>query len=94
MGVLISLLSSFLPYIIGIIGVVGGYLFIKHKGVSEERERQKAEQAEAVIKLTEKVTEAVSLDSAIDTRVKHEIEEKREEIQSNSEPTAPNKFRF
>lgn len=73
-AILLSLLAKFLPYIIGIVAVVGVYFGIKRKGANEMKEKMVKAQEKAVAKQQEKVQEAVSQDGSVDQKVMKQVD--------------------
>jgi hypothetical protein len=94
MTALIAFLSPILPYLLSCLAVIAGYLFIKQKGVSPERERQEAEQAEARAKLERQVSEAVSKDAEIDNQTAAKIEEVKQAHTVPPADSSGDRFKF
>lgn len=93
MGTILTLVSAFFPYILGAIGVISAYFFVKNKGVKQEREKQDLAKAEAVARVTVRLAEAVGQDAAIDTKTTQQIEEVKKHT-TPTQPDRPDRFRF
>ena len=93
MEMLVSLLGTVLPYIVGLIGIIAVYLGIKHKGVTEERTRQEEKHFQEVAKVQNQVQKAASQDIQIDKKVENEIK-KVDEVAAPQPASSPDKFRF
>lgn len=83
-----------MPYLLGAIAIFAGYFFVKHKGATEERERQTAKQAEAKAELEKQVSQAVSKDSEIDNQTAKKIEEVKQAHTVPPADTAGDRFKF
>lgn len=92
--IILTLLLKVLPYIAGLIAIVSGYFFIKHKGVVQEREKQQVVKAKEVAKAQAEVQKAVSKDIEIDQKVANEIKKIDAEVEQPPVASAPDKFRF
>ncbi len=73
-AIAISLLLKFLPYLAILAAILSGYFLIKGKGTKQEREKWQKAQAEAKAKQIERINEAVSQDTAIDAKVRADVE--------------------
>jgi hypothetical protein len=93
MAFILSLLSSVLPYLLGIAALVASYFFVKNKGVQQERQKQEEAKQQAIAKVTEKVTEAVIKDTSVDKSIGEKIEEIKQ-AHKVEPPSQPDKFRF
>lgn len=71
---LLPIISSILPWIIGILGAVGAFFYVKRQGAKEERAAIKEKQAEAIAAHKEKVLVAIEKDKVIDKAVGEKID--------------------
>ena len=85
MPALLSLLGTLLPYLIGAIGIFAAYFGIKHKGVTEERERQQVAQQKQKEIVQQKIAAVEKQDAVVDqsTAVKiQKVEDAKPEAKS------------
>lgn len=91
---ILSIVGPMIPYILGILAVVGLYLGIKQKGVQQERVKQQEAQAKAVQQVQQKVQVAVAKDVDIDKQVQDDIKVREKATSEIPVASAPDKFKF
>ena len=94
MEILLSLGLKFLPYILGVLAVVGAYLGIKRKGVTEERNRQAQASQVAQAKVEAAVKIAASADEGIDQRVEAKVNAAKVKLDETQQTPTGDTFRF
>ena len=80
-AVALSILTTVLPYLLGILAVVGIYLGVKQKGVQQERARQVKQQE----KLTAQVQKKIEVAQSKDTEIDNKATEAKDEVVKNVE---------
>ena len=81
---LLPVLSSLLPYVVGLLAIVGLYFGVKRKGVLQERARQEEAVLEAKRETEQRLDQAETDDLRIAERAKKQIEEIRKVERENA----------
>jgi hypothetical protein len=69
------MLAPLIPYVLGILAVIGIYLGVKQKGVQQERQRQVKVQQKADAAVKQKIDVAQAKDVDIDTKAQEAKDE-------------------
>lgn len=82
---LLPVLSSLLPYVVGLLAVVGLYFGVKRKGVLQERARQE----EAVLEAKRVTEDRLAHTQADDVQIEAKVRKQIEDIKKIEKADAP-----
>ena len=93
---ILSIIGPMIPYILGILAVIGIYLGVKQKGVQQERQRQQVIQQKAQAQVQKKIEVAQSKDIEIDNKATEAKDEVVKNVEKPSTGDLPpgSQFKF